>query len=200
MCRRSHAAALQGVDRGPCGAGWPRARYMPLRPGCIERSPTQWPWRGRMDTSTAGGTAARPTLGGVVPILRVRDLAESVAYYVDTLGFTHDWTDGTVASVHRDRASAMLCEGDQGRPGTWLWIGVSDVDALYAELGQRGARLRHPPTNYPWGSRECQVSDPDGHVLRFGADVVPGEASGAFRDGEGRLWLPEPDGGWRPAE
>jgi len=38
----------------------------------------------------------------------------------------------------------MLCEGDQGQPGTWLWISVSDVDALYAELEQRRARLRHP--------------------------------------------------------
>jgi uncharacterized glyoxalase superfamily protein PhnB len=144
--------------------------------------------------------AIRPVLGGIVPILRVRDLAESVAYYVRVLGFTHDWTHGTVASIHRDRASAMLCEGDQGQPGTWLWIGVNDVDALYAELQQRGARLRHPPTNYPWGSRECQVSDLDGHVLRFGADVLAGEAAGPFRDGEGRLWFPEAGGGWRLGE
>lgn len=151
-------------------------------------------------SKTIDAIAVRPALGGIIPILRVRDLTESVAYYVNVLGFTHDWTDGTVASVHRDRASAMLCEGDQGQPGTWLWISVSDVDALYGELEQRGARLRHPPTNYPWGSRECQITDPDGHVLRFGADVLAGEPPGPFRDGEGRLWHPEPDGGWRRAE
>lgn len=73
-------------------------------------------------SKTIDAIAVRPALGGIIPILRVRDLTESVAYYVNVLGFTHDWTDGTVASVHRDRASAMLCEGDQGQPGTWLWI------------------------------------------------------------------------------
>ena len=151
-------------------------------------------------STTIDEVAARPALGGIIPILRVRDLNESVAYYVNVLGFTHDWTDGTVASVHRDRASAMLCEGDQGQPGTWLWISVSDVDALYAEFEQRGGRLRHPPTDYPWGSRECQITDPDGHVLRFGADVLAGEPAGPFRDGDGHLWFPDSTGGWRRAE
>ncbi|HMI58717.1 MAG TPA: hypothetical protein VK511_11740, partial [Gemmatimonadaceae bacterium] len=60
--------------------------------------------------------------------------------------------------------------------------------------------LRFPPTNYPWGSRECQVSDPDGHVLRFGADLKTGEPMGAWMDGEGRKWMPKADGGWQAAE
>jgi hypothetical protein len=44
------------------------------------------------------------------------------------------------------------------------------------------------------------VSDPDGHVLRFGADLLPGEPIGEWLDGDGRRWLPVPDGGWRLAE
>jgi hypothetical protein len=74
------------------------------------------------------------------------------------------------------------------------------VDALYEELRSRGALLRHPPTNYPWGSRECQISDPDGHVLRIAADLRPGEPMGEWLDGQGRRWLPLPDGGWRAGE
>ena len=144
--------------------------------------------------------ASSATLGGIVPVLRVSDLVASVAYWVERLGFVHDFTSGNVASIHRGKATVMLCEGDQGQPGTWLWIGTSDVDALHAELEQRGAKLRHPPTNYPWGSRECQVTDPDGHVLRFGSDVVAGEPVGPFRDGAGQLWYPQPDGGWKPHE
>ena len=144
-------------------------------------------------------SAAAATVGGVTPILRVADLEASVAYYAGRLGFDLQWRDGTVASVGRGRASLMLCEGDQGHAGTWVWIAASDVDALYAEFERRGARLRHPPANYPWGSRECQVTDPDGHVLRFGADPRPGEPVGEWLDGEGRRWLPQPDGSWRAA-
>ena len=141
----------------------------------------------------------RATLGAVVPILRVASLESSIAYYVARLGFEVQWRSDPVASVQRDRTSVMLCEGDQGHAGTWLWIATTDVDALYAELASRGADLRHAPTNYPWGSRECQITDPDGHVLRFGADLRDGEPTGDWLDGDGRRWLPVPGGGWRSA-
>ena len=136
-------------------------------------------------------------IGGALPILRVADLAASVTYYVDRLGFAVEWRDGLAASVRRDRASIMLVAGDQGHAGTWLWLSTRDVDALYAEFGARGAMLRHPPTNLRWGSRECQVRDPDGHVLRFGSDLRAGEPMGEWLDGAERRWIPTDDGGWR---
>ncbi|HEX5830675.1 MAG TPA: VOC family protein, partial [Gemmatimonadaceae bacterium] len=71
---------------------------------------------------------------GVTPILRVRHLQTSIDHYVRVLGFTLAWNHvGVMASVSRDRADIMLCEGDQGNPGTWLWIGVDDTAALLAE-------------------------------------------------------------------
>jgi hypothetical protein len=82
------------------------------------------------------------TLGGVFPILRVADLEASLRYYETQLGFAAQWRSGAVASVQRDRAAIMLCQGDQGHAGTWLWIAVSDADAIYTELQARGALAR----------------------------------------------------------
>lgn len=144
--------------------------------------------------------SSRVNLGPAVPIFRVENLDVSVAYYVDQLGFYLQWRGDPLASVGRDRMSIMFSEGDQGQPGTWVWIAVGDVDELYNELDARGARLRHPPTNYPWGSRECQITDPDGHVLRFGAESNPEEPLGDWLDGKGRRWTPKPDGSWQAAE
>ena len=152
------------------------------------------------DIADSTTTPLRASLGGVIPILCVESLDASVSYYLEQLGFSLQWRSGTVASVARDRTSMMLCEGDQGHAGTWVWISATDVDALYAELRDRGARLRHAPANYPWGSRECQVTDPDGHVLRFGADLRPGEPFGDWVDGQGTRWLTQTDGHWRVAE
>lgn len=152
------------------------------------------------ETLSVPASDARPTLGGITPILRVADLDASIRYYVDCLGLALQWRADQMASVGRDGAALMLNAGDQGHAGTWVWISASDVDALYAELGRRGARLRHPPTNYPWGSRECQVTDPDGHVLRFGADLLPGEPMGDWLDADGKRWRPGPDGGWSAAD
>ncbi len=153
-------------------------------------------------TETTGNTVVPPraTLGSAIPILRVANLESSIAYYVGQLGFEVEWQSNGMASVRRNRMAVMLCEGDQGHNGTWLWISATDVDALYAELEARGARLRHPPANYPWGSRECQITDLDGHVLRFGADLRDEEPIGDWLDGAGRRWLPVPGGGWRSAE
>lgn len=86
------------------------------------------------------------------------------------LGFKVDWHDATtMASVSRDRCGIMLCEGDQGNPGTWVWIGVGDAEVLFREYSATGARIRLAPTNYPW-AYEMHVEDTDGHVLRFGSE------------------------------
>lgn len=143
-------------------------------------------------------TAVR--FGGVTPILRVSDFDRSVAYYTDALGFSLAWKGGRFGCVSRGETSLMLSEGSQGCPGTWVWVGVGDADALHDELRARGATIRHPPTNYPWGSREVHVFDPDGHVLRFGSESRAGEPLGEWLDEEGARWLPQPDGSWSRVE
>jgi predicted lactoylglutathione lyase len=107
---------------------------------------------------------------GTVPILRVQDLQASLDYYTNRLGFKVDWQEPAVmASVSRDRSSVMLCQGAQGNPGTWVWVGVEDCSALFEEYTASGATIGLPPTNYEW-AYEIHVEDPDGHVLRFGSE------------------------------
>ena len=104
------------------------------------------------------------------PILSVTDMAVSLAYYRDVLGFqAAPWGDDSFTSVNRDGACIYLCQGHQGAPGTWIWVGVEDVAALFAEYQASGARIRGAPVNHAW-AYEMQVEDPDGHVLRFGSD------------------------------
>lgn len=125
--------------------------------------------------------------GSAAPIFRVADLRASLAYYVEKLGFTHDWGDDGIASVSRDRCTIFLCQWEQGQRGTWAWIGVEDAEALHQELAGRGAKIRHPPTNYSW-ALEMQVEDLDGNVLRLGSDPKEGVPYGPFLDAAGVLW------------
>src|SRR5688500_19402163 len=106
------------------------------------------------------------------PILSVADMARSVRYYVETLGFTNaTWGGEDFTCVTRDGASIYLSLGDQGQPGTWVWLGVSDVAVLHEEYAASGATIVEPPTNYGWAC-EMKVQDPDGHVLRFGSEPL----------------------------
>src|ERR1700730_9325648 len=75
---------------------------------------------------------AMAMIENVTPILRVEDLEASRRYYIQTLGFSLDWDACRMISVSRDRKSIMLCEGEQGQTGTWLWIGVEDADVFFA--------------------------------------------------------------------
>jgi hypothetical protein len=111
-----------------------------------------------------------------IPILNMKSLAASMDYYVNKLGFEKKWDWGEPSNfgcVKRGKVEIFLCEGAQGRPGTWMSIFLQDVDALYKEYQKRGTIIREPPANFPWHTRDMLVEDLDGHPFRMG-----GESSG----------------------
>jgi catechol 2,3-dioxygenase-like lactoylglutathione lyase family enzyme len=139
-----------------------------------------------------------PAFEGVTPILRVQNLPASVDYYLQRLGFKLDWDGPHFASVSRGRCHIFLSQGDQGHPGSWVWIGVEDADALFAEYKANGAKLRHPPTNYQW-AYEMQVEDFDGNILRLGSEPKSDQPIGEWLDMDGTRWTQSPDGEWKRA-
>jgi len=118
--------------------------------------------------------ACRSELGCPRPILYVHDLMAARRYYHEQLGFKLDWTDGDppdFGAVSRGDTQLFMCERCQGHAGSWLWVATPDVDRLHAELVERGAIIKSPPGDKPWGVREMQVADPDGNVLRIGSPI-----------------------------
>jgi uncharacterized glyoxalase superfamily protein PhnB len=123
-----------------------------------------------------------PKLETITPILSVRDVGASIAYYTSKLGFTDHWEWGeptAFGGVSRDGVEILFCKDRQGCAGTWLSVWVDDVDAWFRDFQTRGADIRQPPTNFEWGVREMNVADPDGHRMRVStsthapADGVP---------------------------
>jgi hypothetical protein len=119
-------------------------------------------------SDTAHSNQNRVHVENTIPLLRVESLQASIDYYLKALGFTLDWEVTPMASVSRDGHPIMLCEGAQGNPGTWVWIGVTNAGGLHDEFVSKGAEIRMGPKNFPW-AYEMLVEDPDGHVLRFGS-------------------------------
>jgi catechol 2,3-dioxygenase-like lactoylglutathione lyase family enzyme len=121
----------------------------------------------------------------VIQILNVNNFAVSMDYYVNKLGFHKKWDWGdppTFGCVARGKVAIFLCEGAQGQPGMWMSIFMEDVDSLHLEYKRSGAIIRLEPTNMPWGTREMNVEDPDGHRLRIGSDSTgPAEEEGLQR-------------------
>jgi catechol 2,3-dioxygenase-like lactoylglutathione lyase family enzyme len=115
-----------------------------------------------------------------VPILNVKNVTASIAYYVEKLGFYKEWDWGsppTFGCVFRDSIRIFLCHDAQGARGMWISMFIRDVDALYEDYKRSGAIIRQAPANFSWGMREMNVEDIDGHRLRIGSEAT-GPADG----------------------
>lgn len=109
----------------------------------------------------------------LTPILNVSDMQASLDHFTQKLGFDVEWRWGEptgFACVSRDGVELFLCENAQGGGSVWISIFVDDVDLLHKEYRERGVDIVQPPTNFPWGVREMNVRDPDGHRFRFGSE------------------------------
>lgn len=132
---------------------------------------------------TAGADPAEQALNrfeSAIPILNVKSVPASIDYYVDKLGFQKEWDWGSppeFACVQRDDVRIFLCYDGQGATGMWISVFLQDVDALYEDYKKTGAIIRQPPTSFPWGVREMNVEDLDGHRLRMGSEAT-GPAEG----------------------
>jgi catechol 2,3-dioxygenase-like lactoylglutathione lyase family enzyme len=122
-----------------------------------------------------------PEIRGAATVLLVRDVARSVAYYRDQLGFeTSLFEQNPEHYGYANRGKAWFhfarWDGVEPRPNAIAvppdmfeaYLYVDDVTALHEELVERGADLLHGPEERPWTRLEIRVRDPDGYVLAFG--------------------------------
>ena len=134
-----------------------------------------------------------PTAPPIVPELDVADLARSVSFYVDVLGFRVriERPEEQFVYLTRGPVHLMLERADgPGRRfrtapleypfgrGMNLQIEVPDVDDLHAQALKAGATI-YIPLEERWyrrgdekaGNRQFVVIDPDGYLLRFFASL-----------------------------
>ncbi len=129
------------------------------------------------------------TLGEATPLLPVRDIATSVAFYRDKLGFAPRHEEAEFAIVRRDGTDLHLTRlADESwqtradlaaRPvvtgaesflaGTAACrVRVSGVDELYAEMSAAGVVHGNGGlTAQWWGDRDFSVTDADGNLITF---------------------------------
>jgi lactoylglutathione lyase len=122
----------------------------------------------------------------------VSDMGRSVAFYRDILGLrlkfeSPGWsefeTGATTLALHPGTRAAGDAAATQAGPvaGTCsLGFSVSDVNATYAELRERGARFAMPPTErLNEGIRLAVCTDPDGLAISFAEPMAPKETGPA---------------------
>lgn len=114
----------------------------------------------------------------VIPQLRTTDLAATIRFYTEQLGFTLDFRymdfyAGLRAGsqiVHLklvDTPDPSIDFVDSGEH-FHLYLETDDAAAAAERLGANGIRLVKPLHDTPWGTREFAVHDDQGHTVYVG--------------------------------
>jgi len=113
----------------------------------------------------------------IAPQFLVADLGQAIEYFRDKLGFEQKIAyEDFYASVARDGAEIHLkcaeqCPGERAHRmdnnHIDTMIETTGIEALYAELSDRGAIIHQPLQTQPWGTTDFAVRDRDGHIICF---------------------------------
>ncbi len=110
--------------------------------------------------------------------LFVEDLAVAKQFYRDVFALPVKFEDddsavfdfgNTIINLLKTTAARELIEPAEVAPREagsrlQLTIEVADVDAMCAELAERGVELLNGPMDRPWGVRTASFIDPGGHI------------------------------------
>jgi catechol 2,3-dioxygenase-like lactoylglutathione lyase family enzyme len=123
-------------------------------------------------------------------VLLAKDVAASAAYWIEKVGFglVGEWgdppdfailgRDGRYVMIGAAPADHVIVPYWKTRPNLWnAYFWVDDVEALFAELKARGARIDYDLCTQPYHVREFGIQDPDGHDVGFGQVLKPAAAS-----------------------
>ena len=115
------------------------------------------------------------------PVLLVKDVVKSAAYWRDKLGFAEQNLFGEpphFAMVTRDTFTVMLAQVQPEQTFVsnyhivekmWdVYFWVDDVDSIYAEFQASGAIIDYTLYVAPHGVKEFGVQDLDDHDIAFG--------------------------------
>ncbi|WP_439595516.1 bleomycin resistance protein [Falsiroseomonas sp.] len=108
-----------------------------------------------------------------IPILASLDLAETLAFYRDQLGFTGEtYGDYAIARRQAMELHFWLCKDRIHPEHTACYIRGGQVPALHAEFAARGVPGLSDFALRPWNMHEFHLHDPHGNLLRFGCTEV----------------------------
>lgn len=111
------------------------------------------------------------------PVFVVADVEQSLTWYWDFFGFEASYvnrpSDGSPANyavLKRNEISIHLLLYEEAPHGLSSPVQAQclidgDIDQLFERVKARGAAVRQPPKNQPWGHRDFMAADPDGNIL-----------------------------------
>src|SRR4051794_31990639 len=114
----------------------------------------------------------------VLPCLLVKDMRQTLDFYISVLGFTQTGyypieSDPVRTEVRRDNVALIFFTesihglGDSTSMSGLLYVFPENVDRLAEELRSKKVPFLWGPEETDFGVREFAIRDPNGYVLAF---------------------------------
>jgi uncharacterized glyoxalase superfamily protein PhnB len=135
------------------------------------------------------GNRSAPT-GPVIPVLTYADVEAATAWLVAVLGFVERVRIGPGHRAQLSFGGGSLIVADTGSAraepsadavSASVMLRVDDAAAVWERARGHGASVLDPPTDQPYGERQCSFRDPGGHLWTLTQtlrDVAPEEWGG----------------------
>lgn len=103
----------------------------------------------------------------------VKEIGPAVGFYVHVLGFTVVESNKTTARLRRDEVEIGLAVNGKDPEQASIYFGVSDIDAMHAELTAKGIEPSAIRTD-TWNGgtyRVCFAKEPYGVCFCYGQQI-----------------------------
>jgi catechol 2,3-dioxygenase-like lactoylglutathione lyase family enzyme len=118
-----------------------------------------------------------------VPVIGTADVAGTVAYFEQTLGFKRQWiwgeppvyagvkAGGALLYISHDPEMATAIRERRLTPDIFLW--VNDIGSIYEQHRAKHAEITEELTERPWGVRQYVIREPNGYQLKIAESLEP---------------------------
>lgn len=112
----------------------------------------------------------------IIPMIKCRDMIESISFYTNILDFKLAGTWGSFSILTREGGELHLsAHSGDGTLGTVFSVIVDDVDAIFRLASKRGldtsrkkdSPVHQAPVEQSWGTKEFYADDPNGNTIRY---------------------------------
>jgi len=128
----------------------------------------------------------QPVLSHAEPVLPVMNVAETIAYWQNSLGFPNKWTvgeppvhggvgwNGAWIQFTQDAEKAVASKGNS------VWIRLLHLDKLFELHQKNNVEIVAQPEDQPWGMKQYSIRDINGYYIHFAEPVTERERSGGI--------------------
>ena len=115
----------------------------------------------------------QPIFSHIEPVLAVKDVMETIAYWQNVLGFPNKWTwdePPTFGAVSWQKVHVQFYEDEAlaaASKGNSIWIRLQHIEELYKLHQEKNADIVAPLEKKPWGMWQYTVREINGYFLHF---------------------------------